>query len=103
MRFTEDFTTEYNQYMKGHSSVPPFLEKYLSEETLEMLKGFKMKFLMMMALLILIEAVYLKAKRREDVRVGMMHELEETKRPEYSLHIQQYINGRASKNNFVIE
>ena len=103
LRFTEDFTTEYNDFINGGPTHIPFLRHYVSQNTYDLLSSARSKFFIMLALIVLFEYIYMRAKRTEDSRLGFLHELEEKKTPEYSLHIQQYIDGRATEKSFFIK
>jgi len=103
LRFTEDFNDEYNEFINGGPLHVSFLESVLPESVYKLITSFKYKFLTMLFLVIFFEWIYMRIKKKEDTRLGLLHELEEKKNPEYSIVIQEYIEGRATNNNFVIE
>ena len=103
LRYNDDFNKEFNDFLKGGPSEIPFLRRFVSEETYERITSFRYKFITMLFLIILFEWTYMKAKKKEDKRLELLHELEEKKNPEYSILIEEYIEGRATNNNFLIE
>jgi DnaJ-class molecular chaperone len=103
LRYNNDFNDEFNEFLRGEPSKIPFLRRFVSEETYDRITSFRYKFLMMITLVLFFEWIYMKAKKTEDKRLELLHELEEKKNPEYSMVIQEYIEGRATNNNFIIE
>ena len=103
LRFTEDFTTEYNDFLKGGASRNAYISQFISEKNYEKLVSFRSKFLIMLGFIIFFEWIFSISQKKEDTRLQLLHELEDEPQVEYSLLIQEYIDGRATKNNFLIE
>ena len=103
LRFTEDFTTEYNEYLNGGPINPGFFQRRVSKETYTMLTNIRFKFLVMVGLILLFEWVYLRVKRREATRLDFLHEMEDQVNPEYSSVVQDYIEGRVIRHTLLVE